>query len=227
MKTTPDALAALIGQRVDLIDTPPWWWTWTPWDRNIQRMADFARKHQVRWRPHAKMHKSAELALLLQQAGAGACAYKSVRGRSPGRWRRAGHHHHQRSGLPCPSCTAARLGRGPCQPGRPPGVAVDQREGIERLAEAMALSGSDAGMDVLVEIDVGQGRCGVPPGEAAIRPWHWPCRAAPAALCGSAGLPWPSPAPVQQRGPPRGHHQVVEAAYHTPTHRNRGPCPCP
>ena len=67
MKTTPDALAALIaliGQRVDLIDTPALVVDLDAMDRNIQRMADFARKHQVRWRPHAKMHKSAELALL-------------------------------------------------------------------------------------------------------------------------------------------------------------------
>ena len=48
------------------------------------------------------------------------------------------------------------------------GVAVDHADGIERLAEAMAQHGSDAGIDVLVEIDVGQGRCGVPPGEAAV-----------------------------------------------------------
>lgn len=48
------------------------------------------------------------------------------------------------------------------------GVAVDHPEGIERLAEAMVQHGSDAGIDVLVEIDVGQGRCGVPPGEAAV-----------------------------------------------------------
>ena len=48
------------------------------------------------------------------------------------------------------------------------GLAVDHLDGIERLAEAMAQHGSDAGIDVLVEIDVGQGRCGVPPGEAAV-----------------------------------------------------------
>ena len=83
MKTTPDALAALIaliGQRVDLIDTPALVVDLDAMDRNIQRMADFARKHQVRWRPHAKMHKSAELALLLQQAGAqGVCVEGCVR----------------------------------------------------------------------------------------------------------------------------------------------------
>lgn len=66
-----------------------------------------------------------------------------------------------------------RLADSPCQPGRPPGVAVDSAEGIERLAEAMAQSGSDAGMDVLVEIDAGQGRC-TPPGERPPWRWHWP-----------------------------------------------------
>ena len=77
MKTTPDALAALIGQRVDLIDTPALVVDLDAMDRNIQRMADFARKHQVRWRPHAKLHKSAEIALLQQRAGAqGVCVQK-------------------------------------------------------------------------------------------------------------------------------------------------------
>ena len=45
MKTTPDALAALIGQRVDLIDTPALVVDLDAMHRNIQRMADFARKH--------------------------------------------------------------------------------------------------------------------------------------------------------------------------------------
>ena len=77
MKTTPEALQTTVGQRVDLIDTPALVVDLDAMDRNIQRMADFARKHQVRWRPHAKMHKSTELALLLQQAGAqGVCVQK-------------------------------------------------------------------------------------------------------------------------------------------------------
>ena len=46
MKTTPDALTTLIGQRVDLIDTPALVVDLDAMDRNIQRMADFARKHQ-------------------------------------------------------------------------------------------------------------------------------------------------------------------------------------
>lgn len=169
MKTTPDALTTLIGQRVDLIDTPALVVDLDAMDRNIQRMADFARKHQVRWRPHAKMHKSAELALLLQQAGAqGVCVQKVSEAEALA----AG-------GVRDITITneviampklhrAARLATALASRGGRLGVAVDSAEGIERLAEAMAQSGSDAGMDVLVEIDVGQGRCGVPPGEAAV-----------------------------------------------------------
>ena len=62
MKPTPDWTATL-GQRVDAIDTPALVVDLDAMDRNIERMADFARKHRVRWRPHAKMHKSAEIAL--------------------------------------------------------------------------------------------------------------------------------------------------------------------
>ena len=55
-------------------------------------------------------------------------------------------------------------------------IAVDSSEGVHRLAQAMAQvpgsagSGSKPGavIDVFVEIDVGQGRCGVTPGAAAV-----------------------------------------------------------
>ncbi|MBT9514293.1 MAG: DSD1 family PLP-dependent enzyme, partial [Acidovorax sp.] len=138
-------------------------------DRNIQRMAEFARKHQVRWRPHAKLHKSAEIALLQQRAGAqGVCVQKVAEAEALA----AG-------GVDDITITnqviampklhrVARLAAQLAARGGRLGVAVDHIDGIERLAEAMAQSGSDAGIDVLVEIDVGQGRCGVPPGEAAV-----------------------------------------------------------
>ena len=55
-------------------------------------------------------------------------------------------------------------------------IAVDSAEGVNRLAQAMneARSKAAAGavVDVFVEIDVGQGRCGVPPGKAAIALVH-------------------------------------------------------
>ncbi len=169
MKPIPEALQATIGQRVDLIDTPALVVDLDAMDRNIQRMAEFARKHQVRWRPHAKLHKSAELALLQQRAGAqGVCVQKVAEAEALA----AG-------GVDDITITnqviampklhrVARLAAQLAARGGRLGVAVDHPEGIERLAEAMAQHGSDAGIDVLVEIDVGQGRCGVPPGEAAV-----------------------------------------------------------
>jgi D-serine deaminase-like pyridoxal phosphate-dependent protein len=56
------------------------------------------------------------------------------------------------------------------------GIAVDSREGVSRLAQAMndarhALGGV-AVIDTYVEIDVGHGRCGVPPGRAAVELVH-------------------------------------------------------
>ena len=169
MKPIPEPLLATIGQRVDLIDTPALVVDLDAMDRNIQRMADFARKHQVRWRPHAKMHKSAELALLQQRAGAeGVCVQKVAEAEALA----AG-------GVTDITITnqviampklhrVARLAAQLAARGGRLGVAVDHPEGIERLAEAMLQHGSDAGIDVLVEIDVGQGRCGVPPGDAAV-----------------------------------------------------------
>ena len=176
MKTTPEALQTTVGQRVDLIDTPALVVDLDAMDRNIQRMADFARKHQVRWRPHAKLHKSAEIALLQQRAGAqGVCVQKVAEAEALA----AGGVNdititNQVIALPklqrvvrLAALLAARGGR--------LGLAVDHPEGVERLAETMAqatalLPPSDDGtlLDVLVEIDVGQGRCGVPPGEAAV-----------------------------------------------------------
>ncbi|PJI99270.1 D-serine deaminase-like pyridoxal phosphate-dependent protein [Acidovorax sp. 69] len=169
MKPIPEALQSTVGQRVDRIDTPALVVDLDAMDRNIQRMADFARKHQVRWRPHAKMHKSAELALLLQRAGAqGVCVQKLAEAEALA----AGGVNdititNQVIAMP-KLHRVARLAAQLAARGGRLGMAVDHPEGIERLAEAMAQQGSDAGIDVLVEIDVGQGRCGVPPGEAAV-----------------------------------------------------------
>ena len=79
MKPSPDTVLQhpLVGQRVDQIDSPALVVDLDAMERNITRMADFARKHQVQWRPHANAHRSAELALQMQRAGAvGACVQK-------------------------------------------------------------------------------------------------------------------------------------------------------
>ena len=168
MKHTPEA-AASIGQRVDAIDTPALVVDLDAMERNIERMAAFARKHRVRWRPHAKMHKSAALALQLQRAGAqGVCVQKVAEAEAMA----AG-------GVDDITITnevvsmsklerVARLATALAARGGRLALTVDSAEGIERVATAMAQHGSAAVLDVLVEIDVGHGRCGVAPGDAAV-----------------------------------------------------------
>ena len=68
-----ERLRALVGRGVADIDTPCLVVDLDAMQRNISRMAEFAQKHDVRWRPHAKMHKSAELARLMVEAGATGC----------------------------------------------------------------------------------------------------------------------------------------------------------
>ena len=172
MKPRPDlpqALAASVGLRVDRIDTPALVVDLDAMERNIARMADFARKHQVLWRPHAKMHKSAEIALQLQRAGAvGACVQKTAEAEALAE-----------GGVRDITITnqviahpkllrVARLAAHLQTQGGRLALAVDSAEGIQRLAEAMAQAAPQARIDVLVEIDVGQGRCGVPPGAPAL-----------------------------------------------------------
>jgi D-serine deaminase-like pyridoxal phosphate-dependent protein len=64
----------------------------------------------------------------------------------------------------------AALARTLAQRGGRLAIAVDSLAGIQRLAEAVeaALPGATDVMNVFVELDIGQGRCGVPPGERAI-----------------------------------------------------------
>ena len=168
MKPIPDWTATL-GQRVDAIDTPALVVDLDAMDRNIERMADFARKHRVRWRPHAKMHKSAEIALQLQRAGAvGACVQKTAEAEALAE---GGVHDititNQVIAHP-KLLRVARLAAHLQTQGGRLALAVDSAEGIQRLAEAMAQAAPQARIDVLVEIDVGQGRCGVPPGAPAL-----------------------------------------------------------
>ena len=66
MNTTLSALPV-----VDSIDTPALVVDLDAMERNIATMAACCRQHRIAWRPHAKLHKSAELALLLVQVGAG------------------------------------------------------------------------------------------------------------------------------------------------------------
>jgi len=168
MKPIPETLALSVGLRVDLIDTPALVVDLDAMERNLQRMADFARKHQVRWRPHAKMHKSAELALMMQRAGAaGACVQKVAEAEALAAGGVLDLYISNEVIAPAKLLRVARLSQQLAAKGGRLAIAVDSLEGIQRLAEAMGQAGG-AAIDVFVEIDVGQGRCGVPPGDPAL-----------------------------------------------------------
>ncbi|HSV78054.1 MAG TPA: DSD1 family PLP-dependent enzyme [Ramlibacter sp.] len=184
-----DKLKRLIGQPVGAIDTPTLVVDLDAMQRNLSRMAEFARKHDVRWRPHAKMHKSSALAKLQMQAGAvGVCVQKVAEAEvmvaggvndvyisneivAPAKLARVAELAHQ---------LAADHGQ--------LAIAVDSVEGIRRLAQAMNerrhSGGVAAVIDVFIEIDVGQGRCGVPPGRAAVELAHEVRRHPPLRLAG-------------------------------------------
>ena len=174
-KTPPsEALRQLVGQSVTAIDTPALVVDLDAMKRNLNRMAEFARKHDVRWRPHAKMHKSAALAKLQLQAGAvGVCVQKTSEAEA---MVAGGVHNVYISNeviAPTKLARVAALAHRVSAENGQLSIAVDSPEGVSRLAmamnEARAGTGSAAAViDVFVEIDVGQGRCGVQPGKAAV-----------------------------------------------------------
>jgi D-serine deaminase-like pyridoxal phosphate-dependent protein len=168
-KALPKSLAALIGQSVAAIDTPALVIDLDAMQRNLHAMQAFATQHGMRLRPHAKMHKSAALALAQMQAGAvGVCVQKP----SEAAALVAGgvtDVYVSNEVIALQKCELlALLNKGLAAQNGRISVAVDSLLGIQRLAQAMATHGGDSCMDIYVEIDVGQARCGVPPGEAAL-----------------------------------------------------------
>ncbi|WP_342129614.1 DSD1 family PLP-dependent enzyme [Hydrogenophaga sp. OTU3427] len=156
------------GDRIAAIDTPALVLDLDAMERNLARLAGFARERGLRLRPHAKMHKSAELARLQMAHGAvGVCVQKTAEAEALA----AGgvdniyisNEVTARPKLARVAALAQRL----AQAGGRLAIAVDSAEGVSGLAQALA--GAPAGsIDVFIEIDVGQARCGLPPGDAAV-----------------------------------------------------------
>ena len=163
----------LIGHSVNAIDTPALVLDLDAMERNLQTMAAFAAEHQVMLRPHAKMHKSAELAKLQIAAGAvGVCVQKT----SEAEALVAGGVHNifitNEVIAPSKLARVAALTRALVPVGGKLAICVDSIEGIRRLAigmnEGRLSSGVASSIDVFIEINVGQNRCGVEPGNPAV-----------------------------------------------------------
>jgi D-serine deaminase-like pyridoxal phosphate-dependent protein len=156
----PPRLRALLGQGVAAIDTPAAVIDLDAMERNLRRMADYAHAHGVRLRPHAKMHKSAALALRQIRAGAiGVCVQKTSEAETL-----AGAEVHDiyisnEVIAPAKLQRVAALARALAARDGRLAIAVDHLQGVQALAEAL---GTDTNLiDVFIELDVGQRRCGV------------------------------------------------------------------
>lgn len=147
--------AATAGQPISEVDTPALLLDLDAFERNLARMQAAADAAGVHLRPHAKAHKCPAVALAQMARGAvGVCCQKAsealpfllagvrdvhvsnelaspLKARALAQWARR-----------------ARLS-----------VCVDDAAQVDALAEATREAGSH--LDVLVEIDIGQGRCGV------------------------------------------------------------------
>jgi D-serine deaminase-like pyridoxal phosphate-dependent protein len=160
-------LESLVGQGVAGIDTPALVIDLDAMERNLHKMQIFANAHGVKLRPHAKMHKCAALAMMQMQAGAvGVCVQKTSEAEVlAGLGVRDIYISNEVVSLSKLE-RVAQLTRRLEAENAQLSIAVDSLEGVTRLAAVIGAAGTR--IKVFIEIDVGHGRCGVPPGDAAL-----------------------------------------------------------
>ncbi|MDQ2734138.1 MAG: DSD1 family PLP-dependent enzyme [Pseudomonadota bacterium] len=170
------------GDSVDAIETPALVIDLDAMERNLAAMAAFAKAHGVRLRPHAKMHKCATIARLQMAAGAvGVCVQKTSEAEELADAGIDDIYISNEVIDPRKLARVAALAKRITM-----AIAVDSAEGIERLAAAMREA--MATIDVFVEIDVGQGRCGAPAAAAGALAHHVVSHGAPDGGLRFAGL---------------------------------------
>lgn len=146
---------AQAGDPLASVDTPSLVLDLAAFEANLRAMQAWADRHEVALRPHAKAHKCPEIARRQLALGArGICCQKvseavpfvaagitdihiSNEVVGPAKLRLLGQ-----------LARAAKLS-----------ICVDNAANLAQISQAMAAAGAE--IDVLVEVDVGQGRCGV------------------------------------------------------------------
>lgn len=155
--------AAQPGDHVTRIDTPALVLDLAAFERNLDRMAAALRGSPVRLRAHAKAHKCPEIALRQIALGAvGICCQKVSEAAV---FVAAGIEDILVTNEVVGEAKLTRLAELARRARM--GVLVDHPRQVEALAAAMQAHG--VAVDVYVEVDVGAGRCGVAPGEEAVR----------------------------------------------------------
>jgi 3-hydroxy-D-aspartate aldolase len=158
-------IPASIGMAYEDIQTPCLILDLDALERNVRKMGDYARQHNMRHRAHGKMHKSVDvLKLQMEQGGAiGVCCQKVSEAEV---FARAGIQDILVSNQVRDPAKIDRLARMPKISGSRVIVCVDDVANVADLSAAASKHGTELG--VFVEIDCGAGRCGVTTTEAVV-----------------------------------------------------------
>lgn len=148
---------ALPGMSVEEIQTPCLILDLDALERNVRKMGDYAKAHNMRHRAHGKMHKSVDVLLLQQEQGGaiGVCCQKVSEAEV---FVRGGIKDVLVSNQVREPAKIDRLARLPLLGARII-VCVDDLSNIAELSAAAVKHGTT--IDCFVEIDCGAGRCGV------------------------------------------------------------------
>ncbi len=150
-----------IGLNKGELDTPALCVDLEALEYNIGRVADLCREHGVAWRPHAKCHKSPDVARMLVAAGAiGATCAKLGEAEVLAE---AGLQDLLIANLLVGAAKVARLVE--LRRKADPIVCVDHLDQARPIGQAMHAAGQR--VRVLLEVDIGMSRVGVAPGAAA------------------------------------------------------------
>lgn len=155
---------ALPGMAVEDIQTPCLILDLDALERNIKKMGDYARAHNMRHRAHGKMHKSVDVMKLQQELGGaiGVCCQKVSEAEV---FVRGGIKDVLISNQVREAAKIDRLARLASHDARII-VCVDAIENIAELSAAAQKHGTT--IECFVEIDCGAGRCGVTTADAVI-----------------------------------------------------------
>ncbi len=156
------ASGARPGDALDALDTPSLILDLDAFEENLRTMQVLAERHGVALRPHAKAHRCPDIALRQIALGAqGVCCQKVTEAAC---FAAAGlrdiHISNEVVGAPKLALLARLASQVQIS------VCVDDMRGLEALSAALLAQGAHA--RVLVEVDIGQKRCGVQTPEAAL-----------------------------------------------------------
>jgi len=157
-------MASVIGLPIEELDTPALLLDKAAMMRNLRRMAEFFSGRKAQLRPHFKNHKCTELAKLQLEAGSAVGMTCAKLGEAQVL---------AEAGIDDILIANQVVGRSKVEhlaklaKRNTMRVAVDDPEQVEAIGRAAERAGSTVGL--LVEIDIGMGRCGVIPGQPALQ----------------------------------------------------------